>query len=101
MPGTPSSLTCSVHSDPDQYRCWCRTKGSVNQPGAVPVEDADVAVAAVRSVGAAVGGVRGGAVNERCWPGDRPDALRRRCEASARITNIPPKIASAIHDSCP
>ena len=37
MPGTPPSVTCSVHSDPDQYRCSCRPDGSVSQPGAIPV----------------------------------------------------------------
>jgi hypothetical protein len=37
VPGTPPSLTCSVHSDPDQYRCSCRPEGSVSQLGAIPV----------------------------------------------------------------
>ncbi len=37
MPGTPPSSTCSVHSDPDQYRCSWRREGSVSQPGAIPV----------------------------------------------------------------
>jgi len=37
MPGTPRSVTCSVHSDPDQYRRSCRPEGSVSQPGAIPV----------------------------------------------------------------
>jgi hypothetical protein len=37
VPGTPPSVTCSVHSDPDQYRCSCRPEGSVNQQGAIPV----------------------------------------------------------------
>lgn len=37
MPGTPLSLTCSVHSDPDQYRCSCLPEGSVSQQGAIPV----------------------------------------------------------------
>jgi hypothetical protein len=37
VPGTPPSLTCSVHSDPDQYRCSCLPQGSVSQPGATPV----------------------------------------------------------------
>ena len=37
MPGTPPSVTCSVHSDPDQYRFSCRPEGSINQPGAMPV----------------------------------------------------------------
>lgn len=37
MPGTPPSRTCSVHSDPDQYRCSCRPEGSISQPGAIPV----------------------------------------------------------------
>jgi hypothetical protein len=36
MLGTPPSVTCSVHWDPDQYRCWCRPVGSVSQPGAIP-----------------------------------------------------------------
>lgn len=30
-------MTWSVHSDPDQYRCSCRPDGSINQPGAIPV----------------------------------------------------------------
>jgi hypothetical protein len=37
VPGTPPSLTCSVHSDPDQYRFSCRPVGSISQPGAMPV----------------------------------------------------------------
>ena len=37
MPGTPPSLTCSVQSDPDQYRLSCRPVGSISQPGAMPV----------------------------------------------------------------
>lgn len=37
VPGTPPSIMCSVHSDPDQYRCSCRPEGSVSQPGATPV----------------------------------------------------------------
>src|SRR6516162_2306078 len=37
VPGTPRSSTCSVHSDPDQYRCSCRLVGSTSQPGAIPV----------------------------------------------------------------
>jgi hypothetical protein len=40
VPGTPPSLTCSVHSDPDQYRFSCRPEGSINQPGAMPVNPA-------------------------------------------------------------
>jgi len=38
VPGTPPSVTCSVHSDPDQYlRSW-RPEGSISQPGAIPVK---------------------------------------------------------------
>jgi hypothetical protein len=37
VPGMPPSVTCSVHSDPDQYRCSCRPVGSTSQPGAIPV----------------------------------------------------------------
>jgi len=37
VPGTPLSLTRSVHSDPDQYRFSCRPVGSISQPGAMPV----------------------------------------------------------------
>src|SRR5580704_18207011 len=36
--GTPPSMTCSVHSDPDQYRRSCRPVGSVSQQGAIPVK---------------------------------------------------------------
>ena len=65
MPGTPLSLTCSVHSDPDQYRCSCLPEGSVSQPGAIPVnvispEDAsaasDVLLGEVEPVNELVGG---------------------------------------------
>jgi hypothetical protein len=34
--GTPPSLTCSVHSDPDQNRFSCRPVGSISQPRAMP-----------------------------------------------------------------
>jgi len=37
VPGTPPSVTCSVHSLPDQYRFSCRPEGSISQPGAMPV----------------------------------------------------------------
>ena len=37
MPGIPPSLTCSVHSDPDQYRFSWRPVGSISQPGAMPL----------------------------------------------------------------
>jgi hypothetical protein len=38
VPGTPPSVTCSVHADPDQYlRSW-RPEGSISQPGAIPVK---------------------------------------------------------------
>ena len=39
MPGAPWSVTCSVHSVPDQYRCSCLKNGSANHPGAVPEAD--------------------------------------------------------------
>jgi hypothetical protein len=38
VPGTPPSVTCSVHAEPDQYRCSCRPEGSISQPGAMPVK---------------------------------------------------------------
>jgi hypothetical protein len=31
-------VTCSVHSDPDQYRFSWRPDGSTSQPGAIPVK---------------------------------------------------------------
>ena len=37
VPGTPPFVTCSVHSDPDQYRCSFRPEGSGSQQGAIPV----------------------------------------------------------------
>lgn len=38
MPGVPPSVTCSVHSDPDQYLSSWRPEGSISQPGAIPVK---------------------------------------------------------------
>ena len=82
LPGTPSSRTCSVHSVPDQYRCSCLTKGSVNHPAGVPV----VLLAAGLvggGVGADPGGEgcptknEGGACGRRGAPFLRPDASAR------------------------
>lgn len=38
LPGTPPSVTCSVHADPDQYRFSWRPEGSISQPGGIPVD---------------------------------------------------------------
>jgi hypothetical protein len=71
VPGTPPSETCSVHSDPDQYRCSCRPEGSVNQLGGIPVNvtSPDGGPAASDSSLEWVGSVNGRARGEpRCRP---------------------------------
>lgn len=106
MPGDPLSLTCSVHSVPDQYRCSCLKKGSVNQAGAVPaVAVPAVAVPAVSrptvtcdpAVGPGAGPRLPGLVNE--LPGG--GVPLRRCEDRYRIANVAPKTARMIHEPWP
>ena len=88
MPGTPPSVTCSVHSDPDQYRCSCRPEGSVGQPGAIPV-NVTWPGGASPAPGAGVGIV--GSLNERVgaelladpggvaeWTARAPRTVRKR-----------------------
>lgn len=94
MPGTPPSLMCSVHSDPDQYRFSCRPVGSISQPGAIPVnatgpEEPPTAFAAW-SVDVA-------AVNERL-DADAPERARRRCEDNIRRANRATKTTRAIEE---
>ena len=81
VPGTPPSLTCSVHAEPDQYRCSCRPEGSVSQPGAIPMNVAspdDASMAPDTRFGDP------GSVNELV--GDGPLCRPRRClwDESAR-----------------
>jgi hypothetical protein len=116
VPGTPLSLTCSVHSVPDQYRCSCLKKGSVNQAGAVPA----VAVPAVAVPAVAVPAVAVPAVSRptvTCDPAVGPGAgprlpglvnelpgggvPLRRCEDRYRIANVAPKTARMIHEPWP
>jgi hypothetical protein len=94
MPGTPRSSTCSVHSDPDQYRCSCRPEGSTSQPGAIPVNVEWPAEApALSDARPAVVG----SVNELAR--DAPGRPRRlRCEESIRIAMSPKKTTSAIQE---
>lgn len=85
--GIPPSVTCSVHADPDQYRCSCRPVGSTSQPGAIPVkvtlpDDASAASGGrpwdVASVNELVGaGAPAGGPCRPCW---------RRRAGSIRIT---------------
>lgn len=99
MPGTPSSETCSVHALPDQYRWSCLQKGSVNQPGGVPLP-------AASEPGDPDGRPRAGPdrsspANE--LPGTRVPrrAPRRRCDENARMTNMLPKTTRTIHEAWP
>jgi hypothetical protein len=94
MPGTPASLTCSVHSDPDQYRFSCRPVGSISQPGAIPVNATGPDVAPLASDVASADVLL---VNERVWPETllRP---RRRCEDNIRKANRATKTNRAIEE---
>jgi hypothetical protein len=93
------SVTCSVHSVPDQYRCSCLKKGSANHPGAVPVV-----------VGSEPWGPLGGPaaepgrfplVNELPGPHAPLRPPRRRWEAIIRITNVPAITTRKIHEPWP
>jgi hypothetical protein len=92
VPGTPLSLTCSVHSDPDQYRFSCRRVGSMSQPGGMPVnatwpEEPPTAFDAW-SMDVASANERVGAEAF-----ERP---RRRCEDNIRRANRTTKTTRAI-----
>jgi hypothetical protein len=92
VPGTPPSVTCSVHSDPDQYRFSCRRVGSISQPGAMPVnatwpEEPPTAFDAW-SMDVASANERVGAEAF-----ERP---RRRCEDNIRRANRTTKTTRAI-----
>jgi hypothetical protein len=74
VPGTPPSVTCSVHSDPDQYLFSCRPVGSVSQPGAIPV---NVILSGAPSTASDACPRAEAPVNELLGP-DIPEGSRRR-----------------------
>ena len=96
--GTPPSETCSVHSDPDQYRRSCRPEGSVSQPGAIPVK----VTAPGDSLTAPdpwVGNV--GSVNELAGGEGLCRPRRRRCDDNTRTANSAKKTTRAIEEPWP
>jgi hypothetical protein len=98
--GMPSSVTCSVHSLPDQYRWSCRPVGSASQPGAMPVNG-------VRptpddpTVGEGEGPLGSPCPKGGAGDGGRRGAARRRLEERLRTTNSAPKITRMLQEKCP
>jgi hypothetical protein len=78
----PPSVTCSVHSEPDQYRCSWRPVGSTNQPGAIPVNVTLPGDLSTLSAACAVGVP---AVNPLTGAGGLAGRRRPRRDGSARI----------------
>jgi pimeloyl-ACP methyl ester carboxylesterase len=98
MPGTPPSVTCSVHSVPDQYRLSCRPEGSISQPAGIPV---NLMSAGDRPTSSGTGPREVGSVKEAV-EGAPPRWPRwRRCEESARIANRPKKSTRAMEEPWP
>lgn len=98
MPGTPPSVTCSVHTDPDQYRFSCRPEGSVSQPGAIPVKVTSPGAVSTESA------VR--LENEESLNEFAADELLgplgwRRCDVSARTAKRPKNRTKAIQEAWP
>jgi len=93
------SVTCSVHSVPDQYRCSCLKKGSANHPGAVPVAVASETWGPPGGPGTGPG--RFPLVNELPGPHAPLRPPRRRWEDTMRSTNMPTKITRTIHEPWP
>lgn len=95
VPGTPPSITCSVHCDPDQYLFSCRREGSTSHPAAIPVNVAFSAHRSVVSDPARVGELD---AVRLLVVGGVPRRARRRCDESIRSANKPKKVARAIHE---
>jgi hypothetical protein len=91
--GTPLSLTCAVHSDPDQYRFSCRRVGSISQQGAMPVNAAWPEEPPSAFDAWSVDGV---SANERVGAEAFERPPRRRCEDNIRRANRTTKTTRAI-----
>jgi hypothetical protein len=100
VPGIPPSLTCSVHSDPDQYRFSCRAVGSISQPGAMPVNAPGPEDAPKPGGACSVAPVAGVSVSERERAAVRAPP-RRRCEDNIRSANRATKMIRAIVEPWP